>query len=54
MIKIPPCYYCKNYIENGNCLAYPNGIPKDYMYARKKDNQECNNNIKFVKHDDLL
>jgi len=31
MINIPQCFECKNYTDNLECKAYPNGIPEKIL-----------------------
>lgn len=49
MIKIPICFGCKNFDRsNGSCPAYPNGIPDNILFDKKRNEEKCGNDVYFV------
>lgn len=53
MIRIPRCFFCKNYIdgkqgEAAKCLAFPEGIPNNAFSESTSDNGECARGYHYV------
>lgn len=55
-VVIPDCTSCKHLSDKKNngtfcCLAFPNGIPKEYFWGKVdvRKLSECANKIKFEK-----
>ena len=50
------CAECKHLIVEENfkykCKAFPEGIPREFMFRKDQDvNEECNKGVKFAKED---
>ena len=48
MIKGPVCCACVHYgHDNHSCPAYPDGIPDDVLFLRKRSDKDCGNEVGF-------
>lgn len=55
MVVDSRCLRCKHYLIGNKCLAYINGIPKDFLFNKKLHNKIENNQIgKYIFKDNIV